>query len=97
MSLHEELEAALDAEPVAARDRAAAALALTYAADIDAGGDLAKLGPALLSALEALCMSPRARKAAAKAVTSDQPANPLDQLAARRRSRSAPPVDTAAP
>jgi hypothetical protein len=90
---------ALAAQPVEDRDAATAGLALTYARDIDAGADLAKLGPALLAVLEALHMSPRARHAAKKAVTSDQPsANPLDQLAARRAGRGRPTaVDAAAP
>jgi len=82
---------ALAARRVGAQDRAAAELALTYAAAIDAGGDLAKIGPALLSALEALQMSPRARAAGRKAGTGERPAaNPLDQLAARR-ARKRPP------
>lgn len=88
-----QVEDALAAHPVEPRDAAAAELARTYARDIDGGGDLTKLGPALLTALEALGLSPRARKA----VKSDgqQPAaNPLDQLAARRAGRSHPaPVD----
>jgi hypothetical protein len=68
------------------RDRATADLALVYAREIDDGGDLAKLGPALLSALEALQLSPRARKAVK---TDDRPAgNPLDQLAAARARKS---------
>lgn len=95
MSLREEVEAALDAEPVSARDRAAAALALTYATDIDAGGDLSKLGPPLLAALEALGLTPRARKAV-KSDAQQPSANPLDQLAARRAGRGpAPAVDAA--
>jgi hypothetical protein len=100
MSVREEVEAALDHEPVSARDRATATLALTYAAAIDGHepceecgchgcGDLAKLGPALLACLEALLMSPRARAAAKKAVTTSEPAaNPLDQLAGRRARKS---------
>jgi hypothetical protein len=92
-----QVEAALAAHPVEARDAAAAELARTYARDIDAGGDLTKLGPALLAALEALGLTPRARKA----VKSDgqQPAaNPLDQLAARRAGIGRPQaVDATAP
>lgn len=82
------------------RDAGTAALALTYATAIDEGGDLTRLGPLLLAALEALLMSPRARAAVKKAVTSDKPsANPLDDLAARRRARTgpAPTMDSAAP
>lgn len=79
---------ALDVKPPAPEDGAAAELALTYARDIDAGGDLSKLGPALLAALEALGLTPRARKAVK---ADDAPAaNPLDQLAARRAGKSRP-------
>lgn len=87
-----------------------AALALTYAAQIDDtggeceecgrhGGDLTKLGPALLAALDALLLTPRARAAAKKAVSSDQPAaNQLDVLATRRaRKGRAEDLDAAAP
>lgn len=67
-------------------DAAVAELALTYAAAIDSGeGDPAKLGAGLLTCLESLLMSPRARAAAKKAVTTSEPAaNPLDQLAVAR-------------
>jgi hypothetical protein len=80
-------------------DAAAAELALTYAQQIDEGADLSKLGPALLACLDALLMSPRARAAAKKAVTTSEPAaNPLDQLAAARSRRGrTPAVDAAAP
>jgi hypothetical protein len=89
---------ALAAQPAEERDAATAELALTYARAIDDGADLSKVGPPLLAALEALHMSPRARNAARKAVTSDQPTvNPLDQLAQRRSGRSrAESVDAAA-
>jgi hypothetical protein len=92
-----QVDAALAAHPVEPRDAATAELARTYAAAIDEGADLSKVGPALLAALEALGLSPRARKA----VKSDgqQPsANPLDQLAQRRAGRGRPQaVDAAAP
>jgi len=89
---------ALAAAPVEPRDAATAELARTYARAIDEGADLAKVGPALLAVLEALGMSPRARSAVKKAVTDDKSgANPLDQLAERRRARGAPAVDAAAP
>jgi hypothetical protein len=98
MSLREEVEAALDAEPVSARDRAAAALALTYARDIDNGGDLTKLGPALLSTLEALGLSPRARKAVKSDGQQQAGANPLDELAAARARIGRPQaLDATAP
>jgi hypothetical protein len=99
MKLRESVERALAAAPLERHDQSAADLALTYAGDIDAGGDLTKLGPALLTALEALHMSPRARAAAKKAVDNgDKPASRLDQLAARRsrKSRTAD-LDAAAP
>jgi hypothetical protein len=47
MSLREEVEAALDAEPIPNRDRAAAALALTYAILIDQAAPAAKYAKAL--------------------------------------------------
>lgn len=95
MTLTEAVTAAVAG--IEARDQAVAELALTYARAIDAGAeDLSKVGPALLAALEALQLSPRARKAVK---TGDKPAaNPLDQLAARRaRADRAAPVDAAAP
>jgi hypothetical protein len=73
------------------RDQAAAELALQYAREIDLGGDLAKLGPALLSCLTALGLTPAARAAALKGAGGDstpaEPANPLDELRARRAAR----------
>lgn len=79
-------------------DKAVAELALTYARGIEAGGDLTRLGPALLATLEALHLSPRAR-GAGKGMTSEQPTvNPLDQLAERRAGRGrASGVDAATP
>lgn len=99
MSLRESLHRGLNAAKVAEQDQPLADLALTYADSLDDtkgecetcgrhGGDLSKLGPALLVALEALHMSPRARAAVKKAVTDDKPAaNPLDQLSERRSRR----------
>lgn len=99
MGLRESVQQAVESSKLEPRDRPAADLALTYAASIDDtggecpecerhGGDLAKLGPLLLVALEALRMTPRARAAATKAVTNDKPAaNQLDQLADRRLRR----------
>lgn len=91
---------ALSAEPRGPQDAAVAELALTYAREVDGGdGDLAKLGPALLTALEALHMSPRARAAAKKAVTTgDKPKSRLDELRERRSRKSrATALDAAAP
>jgi hypothetical protein len=92
---------------ILARDQGVKSLALEYARKIDArrcpeceethGGDLARLGPALLAALEALQLSPRARKAVTP-VAGTPKTNPLDQLAARRAGkRAAAAVDPAAP
>jgi len=78
----------------------AAVLALEYAEAIDAGGDLAAYGPKLLSCLDALLLTPRARAAVKKVMEPDdsQPASPLDELRARRaaRQRGASAVDAAA-
>jgi hypothetical protein len=80
-----------------ARDAATRDLALTYARAIDNGGDLTKLGPALLSTLEALQLSPRARKAVTP-IAGQPKLNPLDEIAERRRrKRDAPAVDTGTP
>jgi hypothetical protein len=95
MGLRESVQASVSGMPDE-RDRAAVDLALAYADAIDEGAALDKLGPALLVALEALGLTPRARKA----VKSDgqQPASPLDQLAAARARRGRPEaVDAAAP
>lgn len=79
------------------RDAAVLALALEYAGRLDREHkcaecgrgldvDLAKIGPALLAALEALQLSPRARK---QVKVSDTPVtNPLDQLAQRRAGKN---------
>jgi hypothetical protein len=85
------------AAKVLVRDRAIRDLALTYARAIDNGGDLTKLGPALLASLEALQLSPRARKAVSP-IAGQPRTNPLDELAAARaRKGPAAPVDTGAP
>lgn len=46
------------------------------------------LGPKLLAALDALGLTPKARQAAGKAITTPKPANPLDQLAAARAAKA---------
>lgn len=80
---------------ILARDQAVRELALTYARSIDTrgcnecghpGAELNRLGPALLAALEALQLSPRARKAVTP-VAGQPKTNPLDQLAARRAGK----------
>lgn len=93
--LEESVRAA--ARTVSVRDRATRDLALTYARAIDGGGDLTKLGPALLAALEALNLSPRSRKAVTP-IAGQPRTNPLDALAERRaRKGRAAPVDTGTP
>lgn len=78
-------------------DRYAEKYAPVIEAALAAHSVASDLGPKLLSALEQLQMTPRARAAAQKASTGDQPSsNPVDQLADRRRSRAAP-VDATAP
>lgn len=80
---------------ILARDRAVRELALHYARAIDAYGDLTKLGPPLLAALEALQLSPRARKAVTPVAGQLRSTNPLDELAnARARKGRAPAVDS---
>lgn len=83
MSLAASVQAAVEhvTDP---RDAGTVQLALTYAERVDHGGELEKLGPALLAALEALQLSPRSRKAA---MTGAKPANALDQLADRRAGK----------
>lgn len=73
-------------------DKGTAALALHYAAAIDDGGDLEKLGPLLLNALSAMLMTPAARAAAVKGVTGGNVGNlpnPLAKLRDDARSRRA--------
>ena len=69
----------------------------TILAALSAHSVASDLGPKLLAALEQLQLTPRARAAAQKASTDDQPrTNPIDQLAGRRRGR-AQAVDATAP
>lgn len=93
--LRDVVATALEADPVAPLDSAVARLALTYASEIDSGGDLAKLGPALLAALEALHMSPRARAVARRGVNGVAVpfGGELDELR-ERRARKDPTADT---
>lgn len=90
---------------VLARDKAVRELALTYARSIDGkgcgecghpGAELNRLGPALLAALEALQLSPRARKAVSP-IAGQPRTNPLDELANHRaRKGRAAAVDSPA-
>jgi hypothetical protein len=76
--LAESVSVAMASVVIELQDSAVADLALKYAEQIDMGGDLSKLGPPLLAALEALRMSPRARAAAMKG---DKPrGNPIQSL-----------------
>lgn len=85
------------ASKIVVRDQAVRDLALTYARALDNGGDLTKIGPALLAALEALQLSPRARKAVTP-IAGQPKSNPLDELAAvRARKGRAAAVDAPAP
>lgn len=102
MRLVDALKMAMVAAPPDARDQAAAALAVTYATEIDNGGELAKLGPGLLAALDALQMTARARAVAQKAGGRGEPdvvkRGPLDELRERRaRKGDAADIDPAAP
>jgi hypothetical protein len=108
MSVRSALDAALVTEPPAEVDQALVALAKAYADTVDVercsecGGhpDIAKIGPALLGALEALQMSPRARAMARKGIKTHGPASTsrLDELRDRRRRKhDAPDLDAAAP
>lgn len=85
------------ASKIVGRDVAVRDLALTYARAIDTGGDLTKLGPPLLAALEALQLSPRARKAVTP-IAGQPKTNPLDELASRRAGkRDTAALDSGAP
>ncbi|WP_106537861.1 terminase small subunit [Haloactinopolyspora alba] len=97
--LADAVRAAVAAIDTKATDTAAVELAIAYAAEIDEGGDLTKLGPALATALDALLLTPRARAAAVKGGSSDGgTGSVLDELRERRagRQRDAETVDGAA-
>jgi hypothetical protein len=91
MSMTGAVQEALDVAsgPVTARDAGAVALVLAYADEIDGGGDLVKLGPALLSALGALLLTPAARAAALRngKRPDDAGTSPLDELRRKRAQR----------
>src|SRR5688500_1983988 len=101
MRLAESVRAAVDALELTPADQGAAALAIVYAAAVDAGAvELYKAGPQLLAVLESLLMTPRARAAAVKGAPGASPAaSPLDELRPRRAGRhgDAAAVDPAAP
>jgi hypothetical protein len=103
MALVDSVRAGLaELEPLDVRDRATADLALLYAKRIDAAasgtfddwGDkqrdpVAELGPKLLACLVQLGMTPAARKNVVGDKPAKKPANPLDELRARRAARTA--------
>lgn len=97
--LEEAVRDALAVKPPNGEDAAIGELALLYARQIDEGGVAEKLGPALLAALEALQMSPRARATVQKGAGDVRPGDgALDQLAQRRARKSDPPaLDATAP
>ena len=99
-SVSRALVAALRAVPLGPEDQAATALAKQYAAQIDDGADLSKLGPPLLAVLAALRMTPAARAAVVKggAPGGGTDGGPLGQLRALRGTRAdrAASMDTSA-
>lgn len=98
-SYTEALEDALSVVDLKPADGAAVRLAYGYAGELDAGADAARIGPALLSCLTALQLTPAARTAATKGVpvASDKPASRLDELRERRaRKNRAANLDAAA-
>jgi hypothetical protein len=84
------VRAALATKQGTPEDSGAVRLAVTYAEAIDADRDqLAKLGPGLLSVLEALALTPRARAAVLGKGAPDASARTrLDDLRDRRRART---------
>lgn len=86
MTLTEAVDDALEAVPVLGQDVGAVQLARHYAAAIEAGGELEKLGPALLTVLESLGMTPRARKSVQGGAPDAR--SPLDELRDRRSKRA---------
>lgn len=89
-TLRDALLFALARVDVEDRDQATVALAMSYAAAIDANpASLADFGHRYLRALDALMLTPQARAHAARGVNADQrtEVSPLDELRARRRAR----------
>lgn len=87
MGLVQAVSEALDAVPLDGRDVAAIELARYQAAAIDDGEPLDKLGPQLLATLDALGLTPKARKAVVKGAGGEQ-RSPLDELRERRNRRA---------
>lgn len=95
MTVADALSDALETAATSGADGATIELAKRYAAEIDAGEDLAKLGPKLLACLDALLMTPKARAAVVKGGEDEPETNPLDDLRERRRKRYTTAVDAA--
>lgn len=91
MTLSRAVRDALNAQAGLDTDKAVRALALAYAEALDDGTmDLDKGGPRLLQALDALLLTPKARRAAApeKDNSNEQSGpNKLEQLRAKRGAR----------
>ena len=87
MTMTSSVNAALQDITITTKDRAVVELARRYARHIDRSpDDLAKIGPALLSCLEALGLTPRARRNVTGA--NDAHRSPLDELRQRRERRA---------
>lgn len=88
-TLSDAVTAALGDLEIVPKDGGTVRLALVYAEAIDADpAQLSKLGPGLLSVLEALAMTPKARASIlGKGVKDAPPRSRLDELRERRRAR----------
>lgn len=87
------IRAALESVPRDERYSGTIELALTYARAVDSGSaTIEKVGPMLLSTLDALLLTPRAVAAVEKGMkngAASAPVSPLDELKRRRDERSA--------
>jgi hypothetical protein len=88
MSLETAVQRALAEAGSEPSDSGAVELALVYAREIDAGEEVRQLGPLLLACLDALMLTPKARKAVLKEAKDDAVQSPLDELRARRAART---------
>ena len=102
MAIAEALSTSLAALELRPEDQAAVALAKAYAGVLDdSPGELQKTGPALLSVLESLGMTPRGRAAVVGKGVSPRDGNSkskADELRERRAARqhASAPVDPSA-
>jgi len=83
------LNASVDAaEHLTETDQAIVELGRTVARLLDQGADAVKLTPIMVSVLDALALTPKARARGSKAATSGGlPTSPIDELRERRRAR----------